>query len=76
MKKPVTTSALIKRLNRYLPKSGMKLFQCKINSRGYRELGDYYIVDTGFNVVSAKYVDIEKFARKEGVLKDYEEVVL
>lgn len=75
MKKPVTVSALIKRLNRHLPKSGKKLFQCKISSRGYHELGDFYIVDTRLNVVNAMYVDIEQFARSQGVLKDYEEIV-
>ncbi len=75
MKKPVTINALIKRLNRHLPKSGLKLFQCKINSYGYHELGDYYVVDTKLNVINAMYVDIVKFARKEGVLKDYERVV-
>ena len=76
MKKPVPASALIKRLNRHLPKEGLKLFQCKISSSGYRELVDFYIVDTKMNAINAMYVDIEKLARKEGVLNDYEEVVV
>ena len=75
MKKPVTTSALMKRLNRHLAKVGMKLFQCKSNSYGYRELGEYYIVDTKLNEVSSKDVNIDKFARLEGVLKEYEGVL-
>ena len=76
MKKPVTASALIKRLNRHLPKSGLKLFQCKINSHGDHALGNYYVVDTRLNFVNAIYVDVEKLARKEGVLEDCEEIVL
>ena len=75
MKKPVTESALIKRLNRHLPREGLKLFQCKLNSRGYHQLGDFYVVDTRINTVNATYVDIESLARKQGILKDYEEIV-
>jgi len=75
MKKPVTTRALIKRLNRHLPKEGLKLFQCKINAHGHHELGNYYIVDTKMNMINAMHVDIEQLARHEGLLKKYEEIV-
>ena len=75
MKNPVTTEALIERLDRHLPKQGLRLYQCKFNSHGYHELGDFYIVDTTIDMANAVYVDIEQLARREGVLEDHEEVV-
>jgi len=75
MKKPVTARALVKRLNRHLPKDGLKVFQCKINAHGHHELGSYYIVDTKMNMINAMHVDVEQLARHEGVLKEYEEIV-
>ena len=75
MKKPVTASALVERLNHHLSKQGLELFQCTFNFHGYHELGDFYVVDTRLNMVNATYVNIEQLARMEGVLEDSEEMV-
>ena len=76
MKKPAMAIPLIERLNRHLPRRGRRLYQCKLNTYGYRERGDYYIVDTRSSLINAQYVDIANPARAEAVLEDEEEVVV
>jgi hypothetical protein len=71
-KAPVSSRALIQRLNRHLAKEGRKLRACRADTSGYGELGDWY--ETEGRTVTAKHVDPEAWARETGVLKPYEYV--
>lgn len=73
-KAPVSERALLARINRKLAKDGEKLLRCKQSSRAYAELGDYYIVDTGANVILSKNCDLECIGRESGVLAAWEKV--
>ena len=64
----------MKRLNRHLAKIDQQIFRCKVNSQWHANLGNYYVIDINRNALAIAHVDIEKFARDEGVLKFYEEV--
>jgi hypothetical protein len=45
-KVPVTMRALVQRINRKLKPEWRRLHACRRNSRVWRDLGDYYVVDT------------------------------
>jgi hypothetical protein len=68
-KVPVGERALLQRLNRALAKDGQKI--CK--SRG-SELGPYYTVDLARGAVVTKELDIIRFAREVGILREWEAV--
>lgn len=74
MKKQVNQRALATRLDRYLGKRGQTLRKCNPNNRWYRELGNYYIIDVKAGAITAPRIDLEALARKEGVLKAWEEL--
>lgn len=70
-KMPVTTKAVIARINRKLAVDNEQLRA----TRGMQmklDCGDYYIVDFKRNFVVRPNVDPETLARELGVLKDWE----
>ena len=70
---PVTTRAIIQRINRKLRREDKMLK--KPRGAWTYDLGDYYIVDIRRNLLDDVRVDPETLARELGVLQDYEEVV-
>lgn len=70
-KAPVTTRAVIQRINRGLPDHQMLRAM-----RGKRsaQLGDYCIVDFDSNGIVQKHVDLEGLGRQLGVIKEWEKV--
>ena len=71
-KVPVSTRALIQRINRKL----LAEEQAVRASRGGRaelELGDYYILNLRFNSVDAMHVNLEELGREVGALRPHEE---
>ena len=73
-KVPVTTRALVARINRKLQKDDEKLKACRSDSRAYHDLGDFYVVDVSTGFVTSKDIDLEGTGREMGVLKQYERV--
>ena len=71
-KKTVSERAVFHRLNRALAREGQILRQCRGDSPGYRELGNYYCVDLNTNFVCAKHVPLEAWARDFSVLRENE----
>ena len=71
-KVPVSTRALVQRINRKLQKDDEKLKACRRDSRAYHDLGDFYVVDVSTGFVTTKDIDLEGIGREMGVLKPYE----
>ena len=74
MKKTVTENALIKRLNRHLVKLDLNLRKCPAGSPWRKSLGNYYLMNIKQNAINGMNVDITALARREGLLKPFEEV--
>lgn len=55
------------RLARALAHEDQFLRACRVGSRWYAELGRYYVVD-GRNNITAKHIDVEKWAREHKVI--------
>ena len=72
-KEPVSLGAVLQRINRKLEPDHEKLKPAR-SIRIMEQVGKYYIVNTSSNGVIHKDVDVEKYAREAGVLKDWEEV--
>ena len=72
-KVPVSTRAIIQRINRKLAKDGDKLRKNR-SQRWWPEMGDYYIVDEERNAFIRGHVDLEDLGRELGVLEDWETV--
>ena len=70
---PVSERALVARLQRALAKEGERLQKTR-TQRARLELGEYFTVGES-NVVARRGFEIEGFARKMGVLREYEEMV-
>ena len=68
---PVSRRTLIQRINRKLAHENkvLRATRCGVD---HAILGDYYIVDTHFNAVTATHCDPAKLAKELGVLADYE----
>jgi len=64
----LTTSALVKRINRRLP-DGRRL---RIARQWCSDLGDFYLVDPGVSVPAACHVDVIELARELGALGPHE----
>ncbi|MDO3620226.1 hypothetical protein Q3O98_03850 [Ralstonia pseudosolanacearum] len=69
---PVSERAVLQRLNRALAKEGVTIRVCKETSRWFHGNGRYYAVDLNRNLITAQHVNIELWARDEGVLKPFE----
>lgn len=68
---PVTTAALIARINRKLKHDDEKL--CKSRSEGAaHDLGEYFVIDASRNYVVTKGIELEEFGRELGVLRGWE----
>lgn len=72
MSQSVTTTTLIKRIRRNLARDGIALRTCREASRFHNELGDYYLIDTSSNRISAKHCTLEGLGRELGVLAAHE----
>ena len=53
---------------------GKALRCCRQDTRNHNELGDVYCIDTEKNLVEAKHIDIAKWAKEMGVMKEWETV--
>jgi hypothetical protein len=71
-KVPVSERALVARINRKLEGDSEAIRRCRRDSKGWSELGDYYLIDLEKNCLIAKDVDLQDFARKLGVLANHE----
>lgn len=72
---PLTTNAVIQRINRKLRPEWRRLRACRHNSRWWNDLGDYYIVDLDRNAIVRSHVEPETYGRELGVVKPFEQVV-
>ncbi len=68
----VSERAVLQRLNRALAHEVKVIRVCKETSRWFRDCGRYYLVDLNFNAIRDSHIDLEAFAREEGVLKPFE----
>lgn len=71
---PVTTRALVQRINRVLAKQGEVLKKAR-GAHAPQDLGEWFYLDTKNNVVRRKHVDVEEFGRELEVLKPFENLV-
>ena len=71
---PVTSRAIIQRINRVLAKD-LQVLKATRGERAQLDFGDHYVLDQSRGFVVDTHVDIEEMARGLGVLKDYEELV-
>lgn len=71
---PVTTRALIQRINRVLAKRDEQLRATR-GARARLDLGDFYVHELRRNLALETRVDPEEFGRELGVLKPWERVV-
>lgn len=69
----VTLRAVIARINRALA-HGREVLRTTRGERSRHELGDHYILDWNYNLITHTHVDPETLARDLGVLKPYEVV--
>jgi hypothetical protein len=67
---PVTTRALIQRINRKLAAQGQTLR--KARGASCAGLGDYYVIDTRRNAVTLKRVGLEALGRELEALHPWE----
>jgi hypothetical protein len=68
----ISERAVLARVNRLLAKDGEILRLCRTQSRWAAELGRFYRVDYGRNVIVEKRVKLSTLARKLGTLKPFE----
>jgi hypothetical protein len=72
-KVPVTTRALIQRINRKLSSEMMQLKTTR-GERWRNDLGDYYIIDVNKNIVVRAHLDLEELSRELGCLSPWEKL--
>lgn len=70
----VSERALIARLNRKLAQECLQVKKCRVDSRDYFNLGDYYVIDLRANFINSQNVDLTVLAKEYGVLAGYEEL--
>jgi hypothetical protein len=68
---PVSQRAIIQRINRKLAQKGERVKTTRGN-RWRGTLGDFYIVNPNYNVISRMGVDLESLGRELGVLAGWE----
>ena len=71
---PITTRALVQRINRALAEDD-EVLKAPRGEKALQELGQYYVLDFNRNAVTRKDVDIEELGRSLGVLKAFEKLV-
>jgi hypothetical protein len=74
LKVPVTSRALMQRLNRALWEEDLMVKKTRPQGRARIDLGEFYLVNWRINGVADKNIDLEDYGREYGVLADYEEV--
>ncbi len=72
VKRAVTQSAVVRRINRKLAPKYERL--CTSRAAVVNELGAHHLIDSWNNSVIATDVDVEEYARELGVLHESEEV--
>jgi len=70
---PITRRALITRVNRKLAENDEQLMVTRGDTPKIA-IGDFWVRDNHKNCVIGKHIDLEEFARKIGVLADYEKL--
>lgn len=70
----VSERAIVARINRKLAKEMQSLRRCREDSRGFNDLGSFYILDLHRNSVEAMHVDVKKLARELDVIADFETI--
>jgi len=68
----VNKSELVHRINRKLSSEKMQLRTCRPGSRWFSELGEFHIVNTRYNLIVERRVDLEELGRRLGVLQERE----
>lgn len=68
----VTERALLGRLNRKLAHDDLRVKTCRWDARGYHDLGRHYIINTRWNAIDTKDIDVEAWGRELGCLSDFE----
>ena len=68
---PITTRALVQRINRALEKDHEVLKRSR-GAEAMREFGDYFVVNFNMGAVVRVDVDLEDFGREIGVLEEFE----
>lgn len=76
MKVPVTTRAVVQRINRKLAGEGRlgRKLKATRGGRWRSTVGDFYVLDIDRNLVVEQHVNPEALARKLGVLEPWEQV--
>ena len=73
-KVPVTTRAVVQRINRKLKDKGQQLRATR-GASARSHLGDYYVIDHERNFVIDQHAILKTWARDLGVLQPWEELV-
>jgi hypothetical protein len=72
-KAPVTSRALIQRINRKLKPDWLTLKTTR-GDRWRSNLGDYYVVNVYHNSIAYTHVNLEVYAKELGVMGEWEEL--
>jgi hypothetical protein len=70
-KLPITTRALVQRLNRKLHDDDLMVKKTR-DGRARQELGDFYLLNWRINGIAESFVDLEELGRKVGALAEWE----
>lgn len=73
-KSKVSERAVLARLNRKLAPEWSRIKKCRADSRAYRDLGTYYVIDSYRNLITDTDIDLELWAREQGVLGGWEAI--
>jgi len=71
-KVPITSRALLQRINRRLASEGERVKKLKSTSRMYMQWGPYYRLDTDRNALLEDNVDIVRLGRQLNALAEWE----
>lgn len=74
MTNTVSAQELLARVNHKLESKDLALMKCQHLGRACIALGDYYLMDLTEKLLIDTHVDLEKFAREEGCLEDWEQL--
>lgn len=70
---PVTSRAILARVNRQLAKDGQSLKKCPPGSKAFAELGPYYLINGRKGLIRTA-IDLPEFATELGCLRPYERI--
>lgn len=74
MSERVSQQAVLERVNSRLQEKDQVLEKCQKLCRACIALGDYYLMDSSRDQLLETHVDLEKIAREQGCLADWEEL--